>query len=100
MTAPLFRVENLRVELADPKRRSLLGRHPMVEILHGLSFDIAEGQVLGIVGESGSGKSTLGRALVRLLQPSAGTIRFAGQDISLSRSYFDGSRWVALGPVN
>ena len=54
----------------------------MVDILHGLSFDIEEGSVLGIVGESGSGKSTLGRTLVRLLEPAAGTIRFAGQDIS------------------
>ncbi len=82
MTEPLFSVENLCVALPDPKRRSLLGLHPMVEILHGLSFDVAEGQVLGIVGESGSGKTTLGRTLVRLLAPSAGTIRFAGQDIS------------------
>jgi ABC-type glutathione transport system ATPase component len=82
MSEPLFRVENLRVELPDPKRRSLVGRRPMIEILHGLSLDIEEGSVLGIVGESGSGKSTLGRTLVRLLEPAAGTIRFAGQDIS------------------
>jgi peptide/nickel transport system ATP-binding protein len=82
MTAPLFCVEDLRVELPDPKRKSLLGRRPMVEILHGLSFDVAEGSVLGIVGESGSGKSTLGRSLVRLLEPSGGSIHFAGRDIS------------------
>jgi peptide/nickel transport system ATP-binding protein len=82
MTEPLFRVEDLRVALPDPKRKSLIGRRPMVEILHGLSFEIAEGRVLGIVGESGSGKSTLGRTLVRLLAPSAGRVRFAGQDIS------------------
>jgi ABC-type oligopeptide transport system ATPase subunit len=78
----LFTVEDLRVELPDPKRKSLLGRPPMVEILHGLSLEIEAGSVLGIVGESGSGKSTLGRALVRLLEPASGSIRFAGQDIS------------------
>jgi peptide/nickel transport system ATP-binding protein len=79
---PLFHVENLSVSLPDPKRKSLLGQRPMVEILHGLSFAVEEGSVLGIVGESGSGKSTLGRTLVRLLRPAAGTIHFAGRDIS------------------
>ena len=82
MTQPLFSVSGLRVELPDAKRKSLFGRRPMVEILHGLDFEIQEGSVLGIVGESGSGKSTLGRALVRLLEPTAGTIRFANRDIS------------------
>ena len=82
MTEPLFRVEGLRVALPDPKRKTLFGRRPMVEILHGLSFAIEEGSVVGIVGESGSGKSTLGRTLVRLLEPAAGTIHFAGRDIT------------------
>jgi ABC-type oligopeptide transport system ATPase subunit len=82
MSEPLFRVEGLSVALPDPKRKSLFGRRPMVDILHGLSFDIEEGSVLGIVGESGSGKSTLGRTLVRLLEPAEGTVHFAGRDIS------------------
>ena len=82
MTQPLFSVSGLRVELPDAKRKSLFGRRPMVEILHGLDFEIQEGSVLGIVGDWGSGKSTLGRALVRLLEPTAGTIRFANRDIS------------------
>jgi peptide/nickel transport system ATP-binding protein len=82
MTTPLFRVEGVKVELPDPKRKSLLGRRPMVEILHGISLEVGEGSVLGIVGESGSGKSTLGRTLVRLLEPTEGIIRFAGEDIS------------------
>jgi ABC-type oligopeptide transport system ATPase subunit len=77
-----FRVENLSVALPDPKRKSLLGRRPLIEILHGLSFSIEEGTVVGIVGESGSGKSTLGRTLVRLIAPSAGAIHFDGRDIA------------------
>lgn len=50
MIEPLFRVEDLKVALPDPKRKSLFGRRPMVEILHGLSIEIEEGSVLGIVG--------------------------------------------------
>jgi peptide/nickel transport system ATP-binding protein len=55
---------------------------PMVEVLHGIRLRIEEGTVVGLVGESGSGKSTLGRALVRLLDPVSGSIRFAGTDIT------------------
>ena len=82
MTLPLFEVSDLRVALPDPKRKTLLGRRPMVEILKGLSFTIEEGTTIGIVGESGSGKSTLGRTLVRLLEPASGSISFAGRDIT------------------
>jgi ABC-type oligopeptide transport system ATPase subunit len=82
MTAPLFRVENLSVSLPDPRRKTLLGRRPLIKILDGLSFDIEEGAVVGIVGESGSGKTTLGRTLVRLLEPGAGIVEFAGRDIT------------------
>jgi len=82
MSEPLFRVDGLRVSLPDPKRKTLLGRRPMVEILNGLSFFIEEGTTIGVVGESGSGKSTLGRALVRLIEPAAGTVSFAGRDIT------------------
>jgi peptide/nickel transport system ATP-binding protein len=81
MTA-LFRIENLIVSLPDPKRKGLLGRRPLLEILHGVSFTIEEGTTVGIVGESGSGKSTLGRTLVRLIEPASGTITFAGRDIT------------------
>ena len=82
MTQPLFQVESLRLSLPDLTRKPLLGPAPRIEILKGLTFDIAAGATLGIVGESGSGKSTLGRALVRLYEPTSGTIRFDGRDLT------------------
>lgn len=80
--ADLYTVENLRLSLADMTAKPLLGPAPRVDILKGLTFTIPKGAVVGIVGGSGSGKSTLGRALVRLLEPSGGTIRFDGTDIT------------------
>ena len=80
--ADLYTIQNLHLSLADMTRKPLLGPAPRLEILKGLDFTIPKGAVLGIVGGSGSGKSTLGRALVRLLEPSSGVIRFDGVDIT------------------
>nr|MBA3449093.1 ATP-binding cassette domain-containing protein [Pseudaminobacter sp.] len=82
MAEPLFSVRGLKVALPDMARKPLFGRAPMVEILKGLDLDLPRRSVTGIVGESGSGKSTLGRALVRLIEPSAGTVIFDGRDIT------------------
>ncbi|MBJ2153862.1 ATP-binding cassette domain-containing protein [Paracoccus sp. IB05] len=82
MSEELYRVEGLRLSLPDLNRKPLWGPAPRNEILKGLDFGIAKGEIIGIVGGSGSGKSTLGRCLVRLLEPTAGRLLFEGQDIT------------------
>jgi oligopeptide/dipeptide ABC transporter ATP-binding protein len=66
-----------------PARTGLFGNViDQVHAVDGISFTIAEGRTLGLVGESGCGKSTVGRAILRLIEPSGGAIRFQGNDIT------------------
>jgi oligopeptide/dipeptide ABC transporter ATP-binding protein len=64
------------------KRRFFGGASEQVRAVDGVSFSIGEGETLGLVGESGCGKSTVGRAILRLIEPTDGSIRIAGQDIT------------------
>ena len=74
MSDALVTVRGLRKYFGRPQRP--------VRAVDGVSFDIAKGEVLGLVGESGTGKSTIGRSVLKLVEPSAGEIRFAGRDLA------------------
>ncbi len=58
------------------------GSRAELRAVDGVSFTIERGEILGLVGESGSGKTTIGRLILRIIEPSAGSIRFDGVDIS------------------
>ncbi len=78
--APLLQVQDLVKHF--PVRRGLFGRADgAVRAVQGVSFTLNAGQTLGVVGESGCGKSTLGRLVLRLIEPSAGRVVFAGTDL-------------------
>jgi oligopeptide transport system ATP-binding protein len=67
-----------------PIRRGILIERTVGEVkaVDGVSFDIAEGETLGLVGESGSGKSTTGYCVLQLIKPTSGSIRFMGQELT------------------
>jgi oligopeptide transport system ATP-binding protein len=76
----LLSVKDLKMHF--PIKGGLLGRtQGYVKAVDGVTFDIFRGETLGLVGESGCGKSTTGRALLRLLEATSGSVRFDGKDI-------------------
>jgi oligopeptide/dipeptide ABC transporter ATP-binding protein len=84
-STPLLEVDHL--ELRYPVRRGALFDRTIAEVhaVDDVSLALGEGETLGVVGESGCGKTTLARCIVRLLEPSAGRIRFRGRDVTVAR---------------
>jgi len=78
----LIEARNVALDVPDMNTAVLIGRRPALRILKPVSLSIARGETVGIVGESGSGKTTLGRTLLRLYEPSEGTLLFDGEDIT------------------
>ena len=77
----LLEVKNLKVHF--PVKHGVFSRvNAWVKAVDDVSLTVAPGETLGLVGESGCGKTTLGRAIIRLLEPTAGTIAFEGEDIA------------------
>jgi oligopeptide transport system ATP-binding protein len=80
-TGTLLQVDGLAMHF--PIYKGVIRRQVgVIKAVDGISFDIRKGETLGLVGESGCGKSTVGRTILRLYTPTAGSIRFGGQDLA------------------
>ena len=77
----ILKVSGLTKHFAGNKH-GLFSKVDVIQAVDGVSFELAQGEALGLVGESGCGKSTTGRLITRLLEPTSGQIEFEGQDIT------------------
>ncbi|WP_408899626.1 ABC transporter ATP-binding protein [Nocardioides sp. R1-1] len=83
---PILEVDKLRMYFPVKSPGLLRRTVGQVQAVDGVSFQVAEATSLGLVGESGCGKSTTGRLITRLYEPTAGEIRFEGQDIAHAKA--------------
>ncbi|MFR2464255.1 MAG: ATP-binding cassette domain-containing protein [Clostridia bacterium] len=77
----MLRVTNLTKEFPINQgvfKKSKVAVHAVTDV----SFEVREGETMGLVGESGCGKSTAGRSVLRLIEPTSGTIEYKGRDIT------------------
>ena len=86
MTAPVLAVEGLHVH------------YGAIEALRGISLEVPAGEVVALIGANGAGKTTTLRAVSRMLRPSAGTIRFLGEDVTRLASHELVARGMAHAP--
>ena len=93
----LLQVNNLQVHF--PIRKGLLQRVVgQVKAVDGVSLDIAQGRTLALVGESGCGKTTLGKALLQLIRPTAGSVRFGGKELTGTKAAWAPMQMVFQDP--
>lgn len=89
----LLSTRNLTVHFGGHNNGRWFGRpEKPVRAVDGVDFEIQRGEIVGLVGESGSGKTTLGRALIRLIEPTGGTITYGGDEIT----HVKGEHWQQL----
>jgi peptide/nickel transport system ATP-binding protein len=85
MTAPLLQVNNLKKHYIAP-RRWLAPAKPPIQAVDDVSFSVARGETLSLVGESGCGKTTTAKSVLRLVEPTSGSVRLDGEElVGLSR---------------
>jgi len=84
--APILEVKGLRV------------RYGAIEALHGIDLEVPEGEVVALIGANGAGKTTTLRAISTMLRPSAGTVRFLGEDVTGLPSHLLVARGMAHAP--
>lgn len=85
MKQPILTVYELKTYF--PIGKGLFNRQKgFIKAVDGISFQVQKGETLGIVGESGCGKSTMGRSILRLIEPSSGSVRYEGEEVTTLNS--------------
>lgn len=82
MADVLLEVKDLKIHYPVKSKNTIGGKTAYAKAVDGVSFNVYRGETFGVVGESGCGKSTTGKAIVRLLPPTEGSIRMEGQELA------------------